>query len=229
MDAQAQPPPRQAMLASRRGSIVYIEYQSVCPFVGMGSPTPSPASQCVSPLGPKGGEQHSFANEGAQFRQIDRKPGTLYILWGKLYKYTYLYTQRRNIQYKKGIWNLDHLLTWGIPYANTYGIPRNSAEFREKTTIKIPRNSAKFRGIPCVFQKIPYSAGSEKSTSVDTLMPGGDSNPGRPAGRRTTVQCELRRTLTTECWQMPAHPKKKELGRERASLQWCQLADRSAE
>jgi hypothetical protein len=48
---------------------------------------------------------------------------------------------------------------------------RNSAEFREKSTIKIPRNSAKFRGIPCVFQKIPYSAGSEKSTSVDTLVP----------------------------------------------------------
>ncbi len=56
---------------------------------------------------------------------------------------------------------LLHLVIWGIPYANTYGIPRNSAEF--------PRNSAKFRGIPCVFQKIPYSAGSEKSTSVDTL------------------------------------------------------------
>jgi hypothetical protein len=45
----------------------------------------------------------------------------------------------------------------------------HTAEFREKSTIKIPRNSAKFRGIPCVFQKIPYSAGSEKSTSVDTL------------------------------------------------------------
>ena len=52
---------------------------------------------------------------------------------------------------------------------NTYGIPRNSAEFRLNFTVKIPRNSAKFRGIPCVFQKIPYSAGSKKSTSVDTL------------------------------------------------------------
>ncbi len=27
-------------LASRRGIIVYIEYQSVCPFVGIGSPPP---------------------------------------------------------------------------------------------------------------------------------------------------------------------------------------------
>jgi hypothetical protein len=35
--------------------IVYIEYQSVCPFIGIGSLTPSPASECVSPLGPKGG------------------------------------------------------------------------------------------------------------------------------------------------------------------------------
>ncbi len=138
MDAQAQPPPRQAMLESRRGII-----------------------QCVSPLRPKGGEQHSLADEGAQFRQIDRKPGTLYILWGKLYKYTYLYTQRRNIQYKKGIWNLDHLVTWGIPYANKYfrGI---SGKIYYKTT-----------GIPCIFQKIPYSPGSEKSTSVDTLTPVG--------------------------------------------------------
>ncbi len=80
MDAQAQPPPLHAMLASRRRIIVYIEYQSVCPFVGIGSPTPTPTSQCVSPLGPKGGDQHSLADEGAQLRQIDRKPGTLYIL-----------------------------------------------------------------------------------------------------------------------------------------------------
>ncbi len=32
------------------------------------------------------GEQHSLVDEGAKFRQIDRKPGILYILWGKLYK-----------------------------------------------------------------------------------------------------------------------------------------------
>ena len=29
-----------------------------------------------SVYGPKGGEQHSLADEGAQFRQIDRKPGS---------------------------------------------------------------------------------------------------------------------------------------------------------
>ena len=55
------------------------------PSLELGPPTPSPASECVSPLGPKEGEQHSLADEGAKFRQIDRKPGTLYILWGKLY------------------------------------------------------------------------------------------------------------------------------------------------
>ncbi len=42
-----------------RGIIVYIEYQSVCPFVGIGSPTPSPASECVSPLGLKGGRSNT--------------------------------------------------------------------------------------------------------------------------------------------------------------------------
>ncbi len=52
----------------------------------LGPPKPSPASECVSPLGPKGGKQHSLADERTQFRQIDKKPGTLYILWGKLYK-----------------------------------------------------------------------------------------------------------------------------------------------
>ena len=57
------------------------------------------------------------------------------------------------------IWNLDHLVICGIPYANTYGILLQ----------KIPRNSAKFRGIPYVFQKIPYSVGSQKRTSLDTL------------------------------------------------------------
>ncbi len=37
---------------------------------------------------------------------------------------------------------------------------RNSAEFRVNFTVKIPRNSAEFY----FFQKIPYSAGSKKST-----------------------------------------------------------------
>jgi hypothetical protein len=46
-------------------------------------------------------------------------------------------------------------------YANTYGIPRNSGKFYCK----------KYRGIPYVFTKIPYSGGSKKRTSVDTLAP----------------------------------------------------------
>jgi len=58
------------------------------------------------------------------------------------------------------IWNLDHLVICGIPYANTYGIPWNSGQFYCK----------KYRGIPYVFQKIPYSVGSQKRTSVDTLV-----------------------------------------------------------
>ena len=57
------------------------------------------------------------------------------------------------------ILNLDHLVTCGIPYANTYGIPGNFTA----------KNTAKFRGIPYVFPKILYSVGSQKRTSVDTL------------------------------------------------------------
>jgi hypothetical protein len=33
------------------------------------------------------------------------------------------------------------------------------------------KNTAEFRGIPYFFQKIPYSVGSQKRTSVDTLVP----------------------------------------------------------
>jgi hypothetical protein len=36
------------------------EYQNVCLIVGIGSPTPSPASECVSPLDPKWGGQHTI-------------------------------------------------------------------------------------------------------------------------------------------------------------------------
>ncbi len=42
-----------------RGIIVYKEYQSDCPFVGIGPPTPSPASECVSPYGSKEGESNT--------------------------------------------------------------------------------------------------------------------------------------------------------------------------
>ncbi len=45
---------------------------------------------------------------------------------------------------------------------------RNSTEFRGIPG-NLPRNSAEFRGIPYVFQKIPYSVGSQKRTFVDTL------------------------------------------------------------
>ncbi len=45
--------------------VVSVEYQSACPFVGIGPPPPQPPQASVSPpLGPKGeGEQHSLAGE----------------------------------------------------------------------------------------------------------------------------------------------------------------------
>ncbi len=61
----------------RRGIIVYIEYQSVCPFVGIGSPlSPSPSS-----LGPWGSNTPLRVMGGTNFRRLDRTPGTSYTLW----------------------------------------------------------------------------------------------------------------------------------------------------
>ncbi len=44
-----------SVFLTRRGIIVYLEYQSAWPFDGIGSPTPSPPSECGSPPRPKWG------------------------------------------------------------------------------------------------------------------------------------------------------------------------------
>jgi hypothetical protein len=56
--------------------------------------------------------------------------------------------------FKGGIWNLDHLVTWGIPYANTYGIPvnftanpRNSVCFSKNSVFR-RKSKTHFRGHP---------------------------------------------------------------------------------
>ncbi len=43
-------------------------------------------------------------------------------------------------------------------------------EFRGIPANFTAKNTTKFRGIPYVFQKIPYSVGSQKRTSMDTLL-----------------------------------------------------------
>ncbi len=50
----------------RWGIIVFIEYQSFCPFVGIGSPpAPSPASECAPyPLGIKKGDNNHLRMRG---------------------------------------------------------------------------------------------------------------------------------------------------------------------
>ncbi len=53
---------------------------------------------------------------------------------------------------------------------SAYKYIRNSPEFLGIPGKFCCKNTAEFRGIPYVFQKIPYSAGSKKSTSVDTLL-----------------------------------------------------------
>ncbi len=70
----------------RRGIIVYIEYQSVCPFVWIGPPHPQHRKRKWLhpwPLGPKWGGD-TFASGGGSggslFRRRDRISGTLCIL-----------------------------------------------------------------------------------------------------------------------------------------------------
>jgi hypothetical protein len=62
-----------------------IEYWSVCPSSEMSPSTPSTATECVPPLGPKGGVQYSLAVEGVGYPYSDDWPeslhGTLYTLW----------------------------------------------------------------------------------------------------------------------------------------------------
>ncbi len=67
----------------RRGIIVYMEYQSVCPFVGIGSTHSLPRKRVISPLGPEGWSYTRFRVRvlGTQFGRLGRKPGTLYTLW----------------------------------------------------------------------------------------------------------------------------------------------------
>jgi hypothetical protein len=55
-----------AVIEGLQYAVVYLEYQSFCSIVGIGSPhLPPLTSECVSLLGPKReGEQHSLAGEG---------------------------------------------------------------------------------------------------------------------------------------------------------------------
>jgi hypothetical protein len=85
---------------------IYLEYHSICPIVRIGTPTPSPASQCVPPR-IHGGRGHTPAGEevwgvpirttgekagghtrlrergrgGCQLGRLEKKPGTLSTLW----------------------------------------------------------------------------------------------------------------------------------------------------
>ncbi len=68
----------------RGGIILYLlsTCMSVCPFVRMAPPAPSPPSECVLP-GTKGGATLAWGSKGgrSQFGRLERKPGTLYTLY----------------------------------------------------------------------------------------------------------------------------------------------------
>ncbi len=69
-----------------------------------------------------------------------------------------------------GIWNLESG-SFSSMRNSVCKYIRNSAKFRGIPANFTAKNTAEFRGIPYVFQKIPYSVGSQKCTSVDTLPP----------------------------------------------------------
>ncbi len=61
---------------------VYLEYQSVCPFVRIGSPVPSPSSECAPPWNVRGGNTSlRVRGRGSHFGRLERKPVTLYSFW----------------------------------------------------------------------------------------------------------------------------------------------------
>jgi hypothetical protein len=62
---------------------IYLEYNSECPLVGIGTPTPFPASECSPPPQTKGGGAHSPAVERAgesQFRRMEKRRLALCLL-----------------------------------------------------------------------------------------------------------------------------------------------------
>jgi hypothetical protein len=64
--------------------ILYLEFLCVCPLVRIGTPTPSPPSECVPSNGTKRGETPSPADEGvgeSQFGRLEKKPITLSTVW----------------------------------------------------------------------------------------------------------------------------------------------------
>ena len=65
---------------------IYLEYHSVCPLVGIGTPHPLSRRQGYTPPPPptNGGVIHSPAGEErgeSQFRRLEKKPSSLSTLW----------------------------------------------------------------------------------------------------------------------------------------------------
>jgi hypothetical protein len=78
--------PNQISYCSKHKVHIYLEYLSVSPLVGIGTP-PLPLSRkqvCTPPPEPKGGGANSPAVEGvgeSQFGRLEKRPSTLSTLW----------------------------------------------------------------------------------------------------------------------------------------------------
>jgi hypothetical protein len=69
----------------RREILLYQEYQSVCPFVRIGSSCPLSRKRVCPQLETKGGGQHSLLGEGAGGANSDERGESLalFILWSQ--------------------------------------------------------------------------------------------------------------------------------------------------
>jgi hypothetical protein len=73
---------------------IYLEYNSVCPLLGIRTPLPLSRKLVCSvphPLQTKGGGTHSQGVEGmgeSQFGRLEKKLSTLYTLWNAIYLYS---------------------------------------------------------------------------------------------------------------------------------------------
>ncbi len=105
-----------------------------------------------------------------------------------------------------GIWIIYLLAEFRMQIHTEFrGILRNFGNFYCKKYRGIPQNSAEFRGIPYVFQKILYSVGSQKHTSVDTLALRQVWLQPSLTGDFLRLTCFFRRVPSVKCgWSLPS-------------------------
>ncbi len=92
-------------------TVLYLDYQITrvpVPSSELAPPAPSPPSECVPPLEPRGGGQHSLAVEGAGGANLDDWRESLALCLLCVWSHTYLLCMRMEIQSKKGAYKFAY-------------------------------------------------------------------------------------------------------------------------